>query len=184
MSKIHLIEASEQYSNQLEQFKNEVLQTDFGDDSIFAGCLGLEESPSALAWIKDCHLRKDAATCQQTGTDVPSTVYFAIREHDDKLVGVIDLRHHINHPILGTWGGHIGYTVRPSDRGHNYAREMLRLNISNARAMGISKLLLTCNVTNKASEKAILGNGGELENIIKANGKSMKRYWIETDVNS
>ena len=54
---------------------------------------------------------------------------------------MINLRHHINHPILGTWGGHCGYSVRPSERGKGYAKEMLRLNLQNARAMGIEKLL-------------------------------------------
>ena len=44
-------------------------------------------------------------------------MYIAVRKTDDKIVGVIDLRHHINHPILGTWGGHCGYSVRPSERG-------------------------------------------------------------------
>ena len=35
----------------------------------------------------------------------------AIRLCDHKIVGIIDLRHHIDHPILSVWGGHIGYTV-------------------------------------------------------------------------
>ena len=52
---------------------------------------------------------------------------------DNKIVGIIDFRHHINHPILGTWGGHCGYSVRPSERGKGYAKEMLRLNIQNAK---------------------------------------------------
>ena len=39
---------------------------------------------------------------------------------------IIELLDHINHPILRTWGGHSGYTVRPSERGHGYAKEMLR----------------------------------------------------------
>lgn len=56
---------------------------------------------------------------------------------------MIDLHHHINHPILGTWGGHCGYSVRPSERGKGYAKEMLRLNIKNAKVIGIEKLLVT-----------------------------------------
>ena len=90
-----------------------------------------------------------------------------------------DLRHHIDHPILGLWGGHMGYTVRPSERGKGYAKEMLRLNIQNAKAMGIEKLLVTCDVNNKASEKTILANGGVYENTIDVDGSQMKRYWIE-----
>ena len=41
---------------------------------------------------------------------VTSNTYLAVRQSDNRIVGVIDLRHHINHPILGLWGGHIGYS--------------------------------------------------------------------------
>lgn len=132
-------------------------------------------------WIDICNLRKSEETCEQAGTPVSSTTYFAIRESDNKLVGVIDLRHHIDHPILGTWGGHCGYSVRPSERGKGYAKEMLGLNIQNAKRMGIQKLLVVCDETNTASEKAILANDGVFEKYIETGGCRMKRYWINTD---
>lgn len=55
---------------------------------------------------------------------------------------------------------------------------MLRLNIQNAKAMGIEKLLVTCDVNNKASEKTILANDGVYENTIDVDGSQMKRYWV------
>lgn len=71
-----------------------------------------------------------------------------------------------------------GYTVRPSERGRGYAKEMLRLNIENAKQMGISRLLITCSIDNYASEKTIIANKGVLETIIDVDGRKMKRYWI------
>ena len=133
---------------------------------------------SAEEWIKICELRKSVNTCGEVGTTVPSHTYLAVRKSDDKIVGVIDLRHQINHPILGTWGGHCGYSVRPSERGKGYAKEMLRLNIKNAKSMGIEKLLITCDVNNNASERTILDNGGVYEETINVDGRKMKRYWI------
>ena len=118
MTDIYLIEATPEYAEQVWQFRQEVFDYDNNSESQFAGCLSLDEAASAKEWIKMCQLRKNAATCKQTGSDVPSTTYFAVRKSDNKLVGIIDLRHHINHPILGTWGGHCGYTVRPSERGN------------------------------------------------------------------
>ena len=125
-----------------------------------------------------CGGRTYEETCRETGAGVPSTTYLAIRQSDNRIVGIIDLRHHINHPILGSWGGHCGYSVRPSERGKGYAKEMLRLNIQNAKALGIEKLLVTCDADNIASEKTILGNGGVFESTIQVEGTEMKRYWI------
>ena len=88
------------------------------------------------------------------------------------------MRHHINHPILGTWGGHIGYYVRPTERKKGYASEMLRLNLLNAKQLGIDKVLVTCDADNIGSEKTILANGGVFEKEILVDDCIMKRYWI------
>ncbi len=173
-----LIEATERYIDELEQFKNEVLLCDKDSANQFAGCMGLRDCSTAREWIDICKRRSKAETCEPQL--VPSTTYFAIRESDNRLVGVIDLRHHIDHPVLAAWGGHCGYSVRPSERGRGYAKEMLRLLIQNAKAMGIPGLLLACDENNTASEGTILSNGGLFEKSTEANGRVMKRYWIET----
>jgi len=58
----------------------------------------------------------------------PSNIFITVRNWDNRIVEIIELRHHINHPILGTWGGHIGYCVRPDERGKVYATKMLKYN--------------------------------------------------------
>lgn len=159
-------------------FRNEIMEKDADSEDRFAGCLSLDTCSTAEEWIRICELRKSEKTCNETGTQVPSDMYLAIRQSDDRIVGVIDLRHHIDHPILGTWGGHCGYSVRPSERGKGYAAEMLRLNIQKAKTLGIEKMLITCNVNNPASEKTILANGGVFEKTIDVDGSILKRYWI------
>lgn len=178
MEQITLTEPQEKYADDIWKFRQEILECDAENEDRFAGCLSLDVSQSAEEWIKLCKLRKCDETCAEAGTAVPSHMYLAVRKSDDRIVGVIDLRHHINHPVLGTWGGHCGYSVRPSERGQGYAVEMLRLNIQNAKAMGIEKLLITCDVMNKASEKTILANDGVYEKTIDVDGCKMKRYWI------
>ena len=178
---IFLTEANEQFADEIQMFKGEVLQADKDNDDQFAGCMGLENCDTAKEWIDICNLRKSAETCELTGTEVPSTTYFAIRKKDNRLVGVIDLRHHINHPILGTWGGHCGDSVRPSERGKGYATEMLRQNVLNADKIGIERMLVVCDEDNIASEKTILANSGLFEKIIEVDGCRMKRFWINTN---
>ena len=178
MEQIELVEPQEKYADDIWRFRQEILEYDADSEDRFAGCMSLDTSKSAEEWIRICELRKSEETCGDVGTTVPSHMYLAVRKDDNKIVGVIDLRHHINHPVLGTWGGHCGYSVRPSERGKGYAKEMLRLNVLNAKELGIPQLLITCDVTNKASEKTILANGGVYEKTIDVDGCKMKRYWI------
>ena len=178
---LRLIEPNMHYADQIWDLRREILECDADNEDRFAGCMSLDTASSAEEWIKICQLRKDPATCRETGVEVPSHIFLAVRESDDRVVGVIDLRHHIDHPILGTWGGHCGYSVRPSERGKGYANEMLHLNIQKARELGIEKMLVTCDVKNPASEKTIVRNGGVFERTIEVDGTNIKRYWISTE---
>jgi predicted acetyltransferase len=107
---------------------------------------------------------------------VRSVVYWAIAGNE--IVGRIAIRPELNN-FLRRAGGHIGYIVRPSYRQQGVATEMLRqlLEMDKVRALG--KLLVTCDEDNVASEKAILKNGGVLENILEMeNRPRKKRFWI------
>ena len=180
MDEIRLIEVNPEYIEEIEAFRQEVLSFDKDNEDRFAGCMSLD-TLSADEWVRVCDLRKDPMTCKDAGVAVPSTSYIAVRVSDNRVVGIIDLRHHIDHPILGSWGGHCGYTVRPSERGKGYAREMLRLNIQNAFDMGIKKMMVTCQEGNLASEKTIGDNGGVYENTIDVDGTYIKRFWIDVE---
>lgn len=178
MDTIRLISPDHDHAKDIWAFRSEILENDADSEDQFAGCMSLDTCSSIEEWIRICALRSNKATCGEVGSQVPSDTYLAVRQSDDRIVGIIDLRHHIDHPILGTWGGHCGYSVRPSERGKGYGKEMLRLNIQNARKLGIEKMLVTCNADNLASEKTILANGGVFEKTIDVDGAQMKRYWI------
>lgn len=177
---IKLVPVSSDYAEDLWAFRQEVVEHDADDENQFAGCMGLRESRTPEEWIELCAKRQLDDWDKEDKMKVPSHSYLAVRTIDNRIVGIIDLRHHINHPILGTWGGHSGYTVRPSERGHGYAKEMLRQNLINARKIGIKDFLITCHPWNEASEKTILANGGVFEKLVDAgDGEMLKRYWID-----
>ena len=112
---------------------------------------------------------------------VPASTYMALRKSDGRLVGMIDIRHVLNE-YLALCGGHIGYSVRKSERRKGYATEMLRMALALCPTLGIHKALVTCNKENLASARTILANGGVLENEVldEADGTLTQRYWVQT----
>ncbi|MCR1074265.1 GNAT family N-acetyltransferase [Clostridium botulinum] len=97
---------------------------------------------------------------------VPSSIYLTIRLVYNKLIDMIDIRHKLN-KYLFQFGGHIGYSVRKSERRKGSAKEMLNLALEKCKDMNMEKALITCSKENIASAKAIIYNGGVLENVAR-----------------
>jgi predicted acetyltransferase len=119
-------------------------------------------------------LRADALeeTPRQAGW-VPCTTWWWLG--NDGYLGRIALRHRLTERLLHE-GGHIGYDVRPTARRRGHATAMLHAVLPEAAALGISSVLVTCDVDNVASTKVIQANGGVLENEL--DGKL--RFWVPT----
>ena len=93
---------------------------------------------------------------------------------DGRLVGFLSIRHELN-DALREVGGHIGYAIRPSERGKGYATAATALALEECRRRGIDRVLVTCDDTNLASATVIERNGGVLEDIRGVK----RRYWID-----
>ncbi|MBP6931325.1 MAG: GNAT family N-acetyltransferase [Candidatus Pacebacteria bacterium] len=108
---------------------------------------------------------------------VPQTVYWIVE--NDKFIGRVSVRHILNDHLL--LSGHIGYAVRPSERGKGYGSIALKLALHKAKELGIEKALVTCADGNIASRKIIEKNGGILEDErLAGDGTNMLRFWITT----
>jgi predicted acetyltransferase len=88
-------------------------------------------------------------------------------------LGTVVIRHWLTRD-LSLDGGHIGFHVIPSQRGHGHAKQMLTESLRVARQLGIERVLLTCGVANGPSRRVVEANGGVLEGI----EKGVARYWL------
>lgn len=110
---------------------------------------------------------------------VPCTHYWLVKD-GWLILGKSSLRHQLNE-YLSHQGGHIGYCVRPTQRGKGYGNLILKLTLRKALALGLDRVLVTCDTDNTASAHVILNNRGVFEDnvVCKKTAKSISRFWIE-----
>lgn len=162
--------------------KNEVInyiQEHFKYNSDINGSGGLDSSYENYEdWLKELEKIKNPETCPKNYC--PGIEYFLIRQNDNKLVGMINLRWNLNESLL-KHGGHIGYGIRPLERRKGYNKINLYLCLIKARGLGLDKVLLTAYDDNIGSVKTIISLGGKLENKIIEESRTLGRYWIDVD---
>ena len=173
MEKLILIRPTAEYANQILECKKEYLVANSSMD----GCGPMRRTDDAMEYIERCAIEENPETCPTSL--VPATQFMLVRKEDNKVLGFLQVRHRFT-DYLSKFGGHIGYSVRPSERHRGYAKEMLRMALPFCRKIGLDKVLITCMDGNIASEKTILANGGVYECTVHepSENKDMKRFWI------
>ena len=92
---IALFRPSGKYAEQVMAFRDELQENGDG----FDGCAGLEDCASFEEWI--CFDERLRARYKEGY--VPSEIFLAVREQDDRLVGIIDYRHPLSDYLLRFW---------------------------------------------------------------------------------
>lgn len=109
---------------------------------------------------------------------VPALTYFLVRETDDKIVGMVNIRLQLNKELEKS-GGHIGYGIRPTERRKGYNKINLYLALKVCQEYGLEEVLLDCYDNNPASYKTMEALGGNLVEVYN-NKKSdlLRKYKI------
>ncbi|MGW0876152.1 GNAT family N-acetyltransferase [Streptomyces sp. NPDC002740] len=126
------------------------------------------------AWVERLQRQSDRSVAVGEGR-VHATHWWIVE--GDSCLGAIDLRHYLNAVLLDV-GGHIGYSIRPSSRRRGVATWALGAVLPEARALGLDRVLVTCDDDNIGSARSIERNGGVLEDVRTTSAGIKRRYWI------
>ena len=111
----------------------------------------------------------------------PGETFFLIRKDDNKLIGMLNIRHKLTEAML-EFAGHIGYGIRPTERQKGYNKINLYLGLIKAHEdFGLDRVMLGCAADNLGSDKTIKALGGVLEKseIDPMDGELTNVYWID-----
>lgn len=139
-------------------------------------CLGFANFSNYREWLEQQVRRRENLNLEPN--EFPSILYLVFNEFS-QLIGISNFKTALPEELLR----HIGYAIRPNQRGKGYATELLRESLPLAKSMGLNKVLITCNESNVASAKVIEKNNGFFENnLYVENDKiTVKRYWISLE---
>ena len=132
-------------------------------------------TPAGFAgWVSRLHRQADPAVPPPEGW-VHCTYWWVVEQ--EMVLGAIALRHELNDVLLRA-GGHIGYGLRPSARRRGLATWAVAQVLPQARALGLDRVLITCQEDNVASARVIERAGGVLEDVRDGAPGRVRRYWV------
>lgn len=152
---LFLIEPNIRYAAEITAYRDEMIACGSSMD----GCLSLKRMPDPREWVDYSYEWGDPL--RELGPNgVRGTLLMLIRESDDRLVGMVQVRvMPEGHPRA--FVGHIGYSIRPSERRKGYAKLLLKKSLRFLKyGRGIDRACLCALPENAASKRTIEANGG------------------------
>lgn len=169
-----LIRPDESYAGEINSYRQEMLMAGSSMDG--TGALRRMENP--FEWLKYNAVMENPETVPEN--KVPATQFALVDPETKRILGMLQVRHYLNE-YLRNFAGHIGYSVRPTERRKGYARKMLKQALKVCREeLGLDKVLVSCLVENEASRRTILSCGGVFEEKVYEHieGVWLEKYWI------
>lgn len=155
MDRLKFVTPTKEYEEQAFEFINEFYEY----SSQINGVGGLNRYLNDYdGWLLKL---EDDRTRVQSEEKVPALTFFLVREHDNKIVGIINIRLALIER-LRKFGGHIGYSIRPTERRKGYNKINLYLALLICQKHGIKEVLMGCGKDNLGSAKTIKALGGIL----------------------
>ena len=149
------------------------------------GSGGLDKCLNGMSY-EDWLIRLDNMKDEEYARSInrcPGETFFLIRRDDNKIVGMLNIRHKLTDAML-EFAGHIGYGIRPTERQKGYNKINLYLGLIKAKEeFNLDKVMLGCSADNIGSDKTIKALGGVLEKseVDPMDGELTNVYWIDVE---
>ena len=172
---LFFVEPSMTYAAEISSYREEMLAA----ESSFDGCLSMKRMPDPKEYTEYCtEWANPSRVLKENGAR--GTVLLCIRKADNKMVGCMQVHHVLNEQMRNITG-HVGYSVRPSERRKGYATQMLKKAKDYLSSFGFSEICVSCLPENVASRRTILANGGKyIETVyLEADKVNLERYSIK-----
>jgi predicted acetyltransferase len=164
---LELVEADDIYADEISAYRQEFIVCNDHMD----GCGSLRKYDNPHDYIENCRQRASESASEEIGGHAQQ--FFCIRKSDNHLIGMIQYRYEADPKFQ------IGYSVRPCDRGHGYAKWMLKQLLVWLKKSGLSEAPIACEPSNVASEHVILSCGGELVETCNYKGIDLQVYSLK-----
>lgn len=165
-----LIKPDIAFVEEIRSYREEMLLAGSSMDG--TGALRRMEDP--LEWLRYNTWMEHPETVPQG--KVCATQYILTDTDTGRIYGMLQVRHELNE-YLRRFAGHIGYSVRPTERRKGYAVKMLRLALPICRnEFQMERVMISCLVKNEASRRTILACGGVFEEKVF---EPMEHVWLE-----
>lgn len=133
-------------------------------------------------WLEELKRKSNQEYMNNIGW-APSLTYFLIRENDNKIIGMLNIRYNVTEKLRAKGCSHIGYGIRPTERRKGYNKINLYLGLLEEQKLNEKKVLLECIADNIGSNKTIKALDGVLEKseIDAWDNELTNYYWIDVD---
>lgn len=169
-----LVKPDASYAEEIRSYREEMLLAGSSMDG--TGSLRRVEDP--LEWLR----QNTRMECRENLPEnkVPATQFVLTASDSKRIYGMLQVRHELNE-YLQKFAGHIGYSVRPTERRKGYAKKMLKLALKFCKEeLGLNHVMVSCLVENEASRRTILACGGVFEEKVYEHIEHvwLEKYWI------
>ena len=144
MNEIILVKPTKEYENQMIEYKEEHIKN---NENVIHASSRWDKMSNYDEWLNLLNEQSSFKTIKDNWT--VHTTFLGVKKSDNKVVGMIDIRHELINDFLRNYAGHIGYGIRPTERKKGYATQMLSQALKFCKNnLELKRVMIACDKEN------------------------------------